>query len=155
MDFRPSEIAESAHDYADRQKAAALAGFKSADSYIAIISYTMASYFMVNLTANDHVDVDFISLLIRYSLFFGLIYVVKMAVINTADKIKALVDIVVYDVLMDLFNFAGILFVVIIVRLVQDYFEFTTADLFPVAFLFVSFSFFVRMGSRFASNAEI
>jgi len=110
---------------------------------------------MLRLTLNDHPDVDFIPLIVQYVVMFGLIYLVKSLVVRHAKTVKKLIDVVVYDTVLDLFRFAGTLFIVIIVRLVQDYFEFGEEDIYSVTVLFTAFSFFTRLGARYVTNARI
>ena len=153
--FDTAETLEDAREYAARARTAVRSGFVSADGYIAIISYTMANAFMLRITLNDHADVDFISLLVKYGLFLGITYMLRSYITRNADVVKKLVDVAMYDVIQDLFYFASVLFVVIIVRLIQAYFEFGFEELYSIIFLFVAFSFTIRLGDRFVANARI
>ena len=146
---------EMAHEYAEQVKTSARSIFMSADTYIAIISYTMANYFRHRITMNDHADVDFVPLMIKYLILFFIVFALKLFITKNARVVKNLIDVVIYDVVMDVFNFASILFVVIFVGLVQDYFEFGFEDLYSVFLLFMFFSFFTRLGDRVAVNARI
>jgi len=149
------ETLEEAEEWAEDTKKSARSGFTAANGYISIITYTMATYFMREMTLNDHPDVDFITLLVQYTLIFGGIYVIKILVVKNALTVKQWLGGIIYDMVQDVFTFINVLFFITVLGLIQSYFEFGIDDLYAIIVLFLLFSFFTRLGLRVTTNARI
>ena len=149
-----AEDLEHAEKYVESARKSAMSGFFSVDNCINIVSYTMANYFMQRLTRNDRADVNFITLIVQYSLGFGLLGLVRWYLTANRAGVEKIIDVVLYESVKDIFSFFSILAIVVIVRLIQDYFEFGIEDVYSVGLIFFLFSFFARLGSRLTRNSR-
>lgn len=113
-----------------------------------------AGFFVQQLTVNDRPDINFISLLMSYLLQLGVIFVFKAWIVSNEKSVKAVITSDFYDVVMDTFHFAMILYSVILIRLVSSYFNFTMDDTFTIIVIFILINLFVRLFIRISTQVK-
>lgn len=103
-----------------------------------------AGFFVQQLTVNDHPDINFISLLLNYLLQLGVIVILKSWIVSHEKQARAILTFNLYDVLMDTFHFAMILFSIILIRLISSYFNFTMNDTYTIISIFALINLYIR-----------
>lgn len=113
-----------------------------------------ATFFVQQLTVNDHPDINFISLLLNYLLQLGLIIIIRTWIISHEKQTRSVITFDLYDVLMDTFHFAMILFSIILIRLLSSYFNFTMDDTYTLIIIFALTNLFIRKSIRISTSTK-
>jgi hypothetical protein len=120
---------------------------------VSIFPYA-ATFFVQQLTVNDRPDINFISLLLSYLLQLAVILILKIWIVSNEKATKSVITSDLYDVAMDTFLFAVILYSVILIRLISSYFNFTMDDTFTIIVIFILLNLFVRLFIRISSQGK-
>lgn len=137
----------------ESQSAAKDAFVEISQKLISIFPYA-ASFFVQQLTVNDHPDINFISLLLNYLLQLGLIILLRTWIVSHEKQVRSLITYDLYDVLMDTFHFAMILFSIILIRLLSSYFNFTIDDTYTLVIIFALVDLFIRKSIRISTSTK-